>query len=352
MSDDVMGLIWLVVLLAANAFFVGGEFSVMGARRSQIEPKAEAGSRQAKVALYAMEHVSAMLAVCQLGITVCSLLILNVSEPALHHLMVVPMEALGLPSGVADVTAFVLALLIVTFLHVTLGEMVPKNAAVSFADKAVMLLATPLVWLSKVLTPIIWVLNHTANLALRALGVEPKDEVASSYTLEEVQSIVAESTKSGTLEDESGVLHSALEFSDNTAGDVMVPIEKVVTVPEDISPETFEWNVGRIGYSRFAVDDGDGGLSGYLHLKDVLTVPPSGHRLPMPVTKIRSLANVRAVDEIEDALALMQRTGSHLARVIDEDGVTVGVLFLEDVLEELVGEIHDATQSTRRAHPS
>ncbi|OFR88980.1 hypothetical protein HMPREF2863_10285 [Micrococcus sp. HMSC067E09] len=352
MSDDVMGLIWLVVLLAANAFFVGGEFAVMGARRSQIEPKADAGSRQAKVALFAMEHVSQMLAVCQLGITVCSLLILNVSEPALHHLMVVPMEALGLPAGVADVTAFVLALLIVTFLHVTLGEMVPKNAAVSFADRAVMLLATPLVWLSKLLMPIIWILNRTANLALQALGVEPKDEVASSYTLEEVQSIVAESTKSGTLEDESGVLHSALEFSDNTAGDVMVPIDKVVTVPEGISPERFEWNVGRIGYSRFAVDDGDGGLSGYLHLKDVLTVPPSGHQLPVPVTKVRSLANVRAADEVEDALALMQRTGSHLARVIDEDGVTVGVLFLEDVLEELVGEIHDATQSTRRVHPS
>lgn len=352
MSQDVIGLIWLVVLLAANAFFVGGEFAVMGARRSQIEPKAEAGSRPAAVALYAMENVSAMLAVCQLGITVCSLLILNVSEPALHHLMVVPMEALGLPTAVADVTAFVLALLIVTFLHVTLGEMVPKNAAVSFADKAVMLLATPLVWLSKILSPLIWVLNHTANLALKVMGVEPKDEVASSYTLEEVQSIVAESTRSGTLEDESGVLHSALEFSENTAGDVMVPLEKVLTLPEDVTPETFEWNVGRVGYSRFAVEDGNGGLSGYLHLKDVLTVPASGHRRPMPVTKIRSLANVRAADEIEDALALMQRTGSHLARVIDETGVTVGVLFLEDVLEELVGEIHDATQSSRRVHPS
>ena len=111
MNEDVIGLLWLVVLLVANAFFVAGEFAVMGARRSQIEPKAEAGSRPAQVALYAMEHVSQMLAVCQLGITVCSLLILNVSEPALHHLLVGPMTALGVPDAAADVTAFVLSLI-------------------------------------------------------------------------------------------------------------------------------------------------------------------------------------------------------------------------------------------------
>ncbi|MEV4486489.1 hemolysin family protein [Micrococcus luteus] len=352
MNGDVVGLLWLVVLLAANAFFVAGEFAVMGARRAQIEPRAEAGSRQAQVALYAMEHVSQMLAVCQLGITVCSLLILNVSEPALHHLLVVPMAALGVPAAAADVTAFVLALLVVTFLHVTLGEMVPKNAAVSFADRAVMLLAPPLVWLSKLLHPVVAALNWTANLVLRALRIEPKDEVASSYTLEEVQSIVAESTRSGTLEDESGVLHSALEFSDRRAGDVMVPRERVVTVPEGITPHDFEWTVGRVGFSRFVVEDPDGGYTGYLHLKDVLTVEPSGYDEPIPLTRVRSLANVRLEDEVEDALALMQRTGSHLARVITPEGETAGILFLEDVLEELVGEINDVTQSPRRFRPA
>ena len=352
MSQDVVGLLWLAVLLAANAFFVAGEFAVMGARRSQIEPRAEAGSRQAQVALFAMEHVSQMLAVCQLGITVCSLLILNVSEPALHHLLAAPMEALGLPLAAADVVAFVLALLIVTFLHVTMGEMVPKNAAVSFADRAVMLLAQPLVWLSKLLHPLIVVLNWAANTVLRAFGIEPKDEVASSFTLEEVQTIVAESTRSGTLEDESGVLHSALEFSSYTAGDVMVPIENVVSVPEDVTPQQFEWAVGRVGYSRFVVEDSQGGYAGYLHLKDVLAGGPSRYADPVPVTRVRSLANVRVADEVEDALGLMQRTGSHLARVISEDGATVGVLFLEDVLEELVGEIHDVTQFPRRFRPT
>lgn len=346
MSDDVMGLVWLVVLLIANAFFVGGEFAVMGARRSQIEPKAEAGSGPAKTALFAMEHVSQMLAVCQLGITVCSLLILNVSEPALHHLLVTPLESLGIPTAAADVSAFVIALLVVTFLHVTFGEMVPKNAAVSMADKAVMLLATPLVWLNKLLHPVIVALNWTANVVLRAFKVEPQDEVNSSYTLEEVQSIVAESTRTGLVDDGSGLISGALEFSDYAADAVMVPIDDVVALPADVAPKAFEKAVGRTGFSRFVLEDADGSYTGYLHLKDVMTVPSERYREPVPVTKVRSMANVAVSDEIEDALSLMQRTGSHVARVISAEGTTVGVLFLEDVLEVLVGEIHDATQSS------
>lgn len=345
MSDDVMGIVWLVLLLLANAFFVGGEFAVMGARRSQIEPKAEAGSARAKTALFAMEHVSQMLAVCQLGITVCSLLILNVAEPAIHHLLVIPLEAVGVPEAVADISAFVIALLIVTFLHVTFGEMVPKNMAVSMADRAVLLLATPLVWISRILHPVIWVLNHTANLVLRAMKVEPQDEVTSTYTLEEVQSIVAESTRTGLVDDGSGLISGALEFSDYTAESVMVPVSEVVTLPADVDPRSFETAVGRTGFSRFVLEDTDGAYTGYLHLKDVMTVPESRYEEPVPVTKVRSLANVGAQDEIEDALSLMQRTGSHLARVISASGQTVGVLFLEDVLEVLVGEIHDATQA-------
>ncbi|WFP17660.1 hemolysin family protein [Citricoccus muralis] len=345
MSSDLMGLIWLVVLLIGNAFFVGGEFAVMGARRSQIEPRAEAGHKRAKTALFAMEHVSQMLAICQLGITVCSLLILNISEPAIHHLFVIPLEAIGIPAAAADITAFVFALLIVTFLHVTFGEMVPKNAAVSMADKAVMLLAPPLVWLEKALRPVIWFMNWMANIVLRAMRVEPKDEVNSSFTLEEVQSIVAESTRTGLVEDSSGLLAGALEFTAHTAGSVMVPDSGVITLPAGGTPADFEEAVRKTGFSRFVLENDDGTYLGYLHLKDVMTISAERSREPIPLTKVRSMANVDASEEIEDALSLMQRTGSHMARVISADGQTVGVLFLEDVLEILVGEIHDATQA-------
>ena len=342
--SDWAGLGWLVVLLLGNAFFVAGEFAIMGARRSQIEPLAEKGSKRARTALWAMEHVNQMLAVCQLGITVCSLLILNVSEPALHHLIYEPLTYFGVPEAVSSTVAFVAALLIVTFLHVTFGEMVPKNFSVSLADRMVLLLAPPLVFLDKVFYPIVKVLNSMANALLKLFGVQPQNELASAFTLEEVQQIVAESTKSGLVEDDSGLLSGALEFSDYQAAAVMVPTAEVVSLEEGvITPREFEKVVGRTGFSRFAMVDKSDRFTGYLHLKDVLDIEQYDE--PIPITKMRALANVSATAEIEDAMAIMQKTHSHVARVIDQAGQTVGILFLEDVIEVLVGEIHDATQA-------
>lgn len=352
MMTDVMGIFWLVVLLAGNAFFVAGEFAVMSARRSQIEPRAEAGSRPAQTALYAMEHVSQMLAIAQLGITVCSLLILKVSEPAIHHLLTGPLTVMGLHETVASLVAFMVALVIVSFLHVTLGEMVPKNFAVSVADRAVLMLAPPMVMLYKVLKPVILMLNLAANTVLRLFGVTPRDEVISTFTLEEMHWIVAESKRGGTVDDNSGVIAGALGFSDYTAESVMVPMDDLVTVPTAVTPKQIERAVGRTGFSRFVVVDDEGQLAGYVHLKDVMGLPEARFEEPVPVVAVRSLGNMGPQEEIEDCLTQMQRTGSHLARVIDVAGVTRGVLFLEDVLEVLVGEIHDATQSrdSRRQH--
>ncbi|WP_323958797.1 DUF21 domain-containing protein [Arthrobacter sp. JZ12] len=343
--SDWMGILWLVVLLIGNAFFVGAEFAVMSARRSQIEPLAEEGSKRARTTLWAMEHVSLMLACAQLGITVCSLLILQVAEPAIHHLMVVPLEAIGLPETLADGVAFGIALALVTFLHVTFGEMVPKNISVSVADKAALFLAPPLVMVAKVVHPVISTLNWTANHILRVMRVQPKDEVTSSFTLEEVQSIVQESTRHGLVDDDAGIISSALEFSGQTAATVMVPLDELVTLSTDTTPEEFEKAVGRTGFSRFVLADEGHNLTGYMHMKDVMTIPDVAYQRPITENKVRTLANLGMDDEIEDALAVMQRTGSHLARVLTPDGKTQGVLFLEDVIEQLVGEIRDATQS-------
>ncbi|WP_309106504.1 hemolysin family protein [Arthrobacter sp.] len=344
--SDWAGILWLVVLLMGNAFFVAAEFAVMSARRSQIEPLAEQGSRRAQTTLRAMENVSLMLACAQLGITVCSLLILLVAEPAIHHLLAEPLHALGVPVEVADVGAFTIALLAVTFLHVTFGEMVPKNISVSVADKAALLLAPPLMFIARLVDPVIRVLNWAANHILRLLRIEPKDEVTSSFTLEEVQSIVQESTRHGLVDDNAGLITGALEFSEYTAGDIMVPLDKLVMMKPGATPVDFEKAVSRTGFSRFPMVDDDGMLSGYLHIKDVLSIPEAGYRYPIAEGRIRSLANLSADDEIEKAMSVMQRTGSHLARVIGPDAQTQGVLFLEDVIEQLVGEIRDATQAT------
>lgn len=346
MSEHIPGLLWLIVLLAANAFFVAGEFAVMGARRSQIEPRVEEGSKLAKYALFAMEHVADILAICQLGITACSLLILNVSEPAIAYLFGVPLAAVGLDPGLASTVAFVIALLVVTFLHVTLGEMVPKNASVSMADRAVMLLAPPLVFLDKLLRPMIRSLNWCANVVLRLFGVEPQQEVASTYTLEEVQSIVEESQRTGLVDDQTGLLSGALSFSDVPADQVMVPIDQIISIPSTHTPEQFDQAVRKTGLSRLVVEDtSDNTVIGYLHIKDLMSIPEERYTAPIPVSRVRSMVNITVEKPIEDALTVMQRIGVHMARVQDSSGATVGVLFLEDVIEVLVGEIRDVTQS-------
>jgi len=344
---DWMGIAWLAVLLIVNAFFVGAEFAVISARRSQIEPRAEAGSRAAKTALWAMEHATLMLATSQLGITVCSLLILNVSEPAIHHLLEIPLVLTGWPPEVVGGIAFVIALLIVSFLHVVLGEMVPKNISFSVPDRAVLLLAPPLVAVATVFKPVIWALNGAANGILRLFRVEPKNEATSAFTADEVQTIIATSTREGVLTDSSGTLSNAFEFTEKRVRDVALPSEALVTLPEDATPADVERAVAQHGFSRYVLVNDSGEPTGYVHLKDVLDLRDDEFEEPVPPKRIRQLISVFRDSELEDALALMRRSGAHVARAFDEHGATRGVLFLEDIIETLVGEVQDATRRGR-----
>lgn len=348
--SDWAGIAWLVVLLIANAFFVGAEFAVISARRSQIEPHADRGSRAAKTALYAMEHATLMLATCQLGITICSLLILNVSEPAIHHLLAGPLGLTGLPEAAVDIASFIVALLIVSYLHVVFGEMVPKNLAFSLPDRAVLMLAPPLVAVSKAFYPIIVALNWTANHVLRLFRVEPKDEAASTYTLDEVATIVTQSRREGVLDDSAGTVRAVVEFTEKKAADIAVPMGALVTLAETTTPAEIERAVAQHGYSRYVIVDESGNPTGYVHLKDVLRAAEGSDAdmlRPIPGKRIHQMLSVLETTDLEDALALMRRSGRHLAQVRDESGDVKAVLFLEDVIEELVGEVQDATERRR-----
>ncbi|MGK3647085.1 hemolysin family protein [Pseudarthrobacter enclensis] len=346
MSEYLPGIIWLAVLLVVNGFFVGAEFAVISARRSQIEPKAEAGSKAAKTTLWAMEHATLMLATSQLGITVCSLIILNVSEPAIHHLLEIPLGLTSLSYEAISIIAFAVALLLVTFLHVVLGEMVPKNISFSVPTRAALILAPPLVLVARIFKPVIWSLNGIANGILRLFKVEPKDEATSAYTLDEVANIVEQSTRDGMLKDTTGALTNAFEFTAKTVADVQVPLADMVLLPETSTPADIQQAVARHGYSRYILTNGAGDPSGYLHLKDVMDLTSEAKfTRPVPAKRIRRLASSYAGAELEDALAAMRRSGSHVARVFDDHGATTGMLFLEDIIEELVGEVQDATSA-------
>jgi len=342
---DWWGIAWLGVLLLINAFFVGAEFAVISARRSQIEPLAEAGSRAAKTALWAMEHATLMLAACQLGITVCSLLILNVSEPAIHHLLEVPLALTGWSEEVIGTVAFIIALVLVSFLHVVFGEMVPKNISFSLPDRAALILAPPLVFVARIFNPLIVALNAIANGILRLFRVTPKSEANSIFTLDEVATIVAQSTREGVLTDAGGTLNAAFEFTSKKVQDVAVGMSALVTLPEDATPADVERAVAQRGFSRYILVDEGGEPTGYLHLKDVIDLDDADEFTePVPPKRIRQLISIFRGTDLEDALATMRRSGVHVARAFDESGSTKGVLFLEDIIEELVGEVQDATR--------
>ncbi len=338
--------LWLsLLLLLGNAFFVGSEFAVMAARRSQLEPMAAAGSRRAQVSLEALEQVASLLACAQLGITLCSVGLGAVAEAALHEMLIPVLHGAGLSEALAHPIALALALLVVAYLHVVIGEMVPKNLAIAGPDKAALALAPPLLYITRALRPVIRLMEGIAKGLVRALGIEPKDELASAFTAQEVQHIVAESHREGLLEgDQHGLVAGALEFSDRVAGDVAVPLDQLVTLHVGATPADVEHLVAKRGFSRFPFADAAGEVTGYLHLKDILYADEAQHEQPVPFKRVRRLATVRAGDEVEDVLETMQRTGSHLARVVDAEGTVVGVVFLEDVLEELVGEVTDASQ--------
>lgn len=335
-----------VVLLVGNAFFVGAEFALISARRSLIEPLAQQGNRRARITVHAMERVSLMMAGAQLGITVCSLGLGALGEPAVAALIEPGLEAIGLPSQLLHPLAFAIALAIVVYLHMVLGEMVPKNIALAGPERSAMLLGPALAALVTVLRPVIWLLNGLANVVLRVIGVQPQDEVASAFTSEEVARFVQESRTAGLLEDEEHrLVSSALEVTERCAVEVAVPVGDIVSLPSTAGANQIQQVAADTGYSRIPITDADGELVGYTHVKDTLEADPD-QDAPLPEAMRRRLPSVPADAPITDAVGTLRAAHSHLAVVRDADDRVSGVLFLEDALEELIGEVHDAEQLT------
>jgi CBS domain containing-hemolysin-like protein len=337
-----------VLMLLGNAFFVGAEFGLVSARRSSIELRALNGSRAAKVTLDAMEHVSLMLAGAQLGVTLCSLILGAVGEPLFAGMLHRPFVALGLPEAFLHPLALGLALALMVYLHVVIGEMVPKNLALASPDRAALLLTPPLALLVRLTRPVVLALNALANATLHLIGVKPQPEIPSTFTRDEVAGFVKESRREGLLsEDEEQLLAGALRFDERTVRSVLLPTSRLVTATPQTTPTEIEKLAAATGYSRFPVRNARGKLSGYIHLKDILKVPESRCDEPIPAKDIRPLAEVQDRASLRSTLTAMQRSGSHLAQVVDRNGKTLGVVTLEDVLEELVGEIRDDSQKRR-----
>ena len=344
--------LWVtVVLLLLNAFFVGAEFAAMAARRSQLEPLAPAGRGGRRSASTRWSR----WARCWPAPSSASRSARCCSVPSPRRRCTTRgagARERGGARGAGRGLCPGAGPAIVVYLHVVVGEMIPKNLAIAGPERAALILAPVLLVVTRALRPLIHVMETIAKGLVRLFGIEPKDEITSAFTAEEVQHIVAESHREGLIEEEQhGLVGAALEFSDKDAIDVAVPLDSLVTLPLTATPEDVERLVAKKGFSRYPLVDASGTLTGYLHLKDMLYADDAERDLPVPVKRVRKLATVRPDDEVEEVLqdhAAHGRApgpGRRRARVSD-----LGVVFLEDVLEELVGEVTDASQrdQTRR----
>ena len=327
--------------LVSNYFFVGGEFALISVRRSQIEPRAEAGDGRARTVIWGLEHVSAMLATAQLGITVSSLILGAVAEPAIANLLNAPFEALGIPENLIHPLSFIIALAAATYLHMLLGEMIPKNIALAAPEETAYRLVPPLVAITRALGPLAFSINAVANTILRLLHVEAKDEVNSVFTGNELSRMVKDAGDSELLDERrTELLQDTLELDRRPLSDVVTPTSDVVFAPPDTTPAQLERLLTDTGYSRFPILNADGSVTHYLHIKDGLR-HDSTRDQPLPSSARRPIARLSDDTPLDDALTAMRRSRSHLTAAMASNGATTGIATMADILKQLIGTGRD-----------
>ncbi len=340
-----------VVLLIANAFFVAAEIALLAARRARIEDLAATGEPRAVRALKALEELSVTFSGAQLGITMCSLGLGAVAEPAVAAALVGPLESLGIPADSAGIVAFIIALTIVVFLHMVLGEMVPKNLALAGAETLSLRVARLFGWYVTLFRPIILVLNSAANGLVRLTRTEPIEEIGLVHTPDELQLALRESRRHGMVAPaDARVLTAALQLADIDAEAAMTPRTDLVSVTSDTGPQEILELAAETGFTRFPVTHGDlDHVIGMVHVKDLLIADADELVGRDAGDLVRPLPAVPESRDLEHLLVSMREQRAHAALVVDEYGGTAGLLTLEDVIEELVGEIADEFDSEEQA---
>jgi CBS domain containing-hemolysin-like protein len=337
---SIAALLWMVVLLIGNGFFVASEFAFTASRREVI---ATTGGRSARAAAAAIGDLSVTLAGAQLGITICSLVLGFVAEPALARIIETIFGFVPVPSGVLHSISLVIALLIVVFLHMVIGEMAPKNIAIATPERLALLLAIPFRAFMTVFRPVIVSVNFLADLILRVFRVEPRDALETSRTAEDLAQVIAAGRSEGVIEEFAHrLLSGAIMFSERDASEVMVPRPDIVALPITATPTEVARVVTEEGISRVPLFEGDiDHMVGFVHAKDLLAVADEDYDSPLDPGLVRPLLVVPESAPVRPLLGQMQRQGIHLALIVDEHGGTAGLLTLEDIAEELVGEIRD-----------
>ena len=326
------------LLLMGNALFVGGEFALIASRRTALEPLA-ATSQRARWALTAMSQIPLMIAGAQLGITICSLGLGAISEPALAHLMEGPFQAAGLPDSAVHPVAFVLALGVVVFLHTVVGEMVPKNITLAGPERSALILGPFMLAFCIATKPVLNAMRWASRMVLSLWKIEATDAVKTVFTAEELAGMVTQARTEGLLGTEQYErIHAALGLNDRTAADTLLPWARVTTIADDVTPAELETVATNSGRSRFPVVQRETRrVLGFVHIKDILGYDDSQRREPIPAGIVRPLAVVPPDRTLADLLLTMRRDRRHILLVSDGPR-PLGVVTLDDVLHAVVGE--------------
>ncbi len=338
-----------IVLTIGTGFFVASEFSLVNLNRSDLESRTARGEKGLGMTISALKVTSTHLSSAQLGITLTTLLTGYTMEPAIGVLLTPPLHGLGIASAVSTVVASIVAIVVATLFSMIVGELVPKNFALALPLPTARLVIPFQVSFTTVFRPFVTLLNNTANLVLRAFGIEPKEELSSARTAEELRSLVRRSAYEGSLDrDTATLLARTLVFSEHVASDVMTPRPRVTSVERTESAQTVVELARQTGFSRFpVVDDGIDDVVGLVHVKQAVAVPRE-KRADVPISALQSdVLRVPETMKLDLLLGELRGHGYQMAVVVDEYGGTAGVATLEDLVEELVGEVADEHDRTR-----
>ena len=338
-----------LVLTVGTGLFVASEFALVNLDRSELEARRDRGESRLGLTIAALRITSTHLSSAQLGITLTTLLTGYTMEPALTSLLSPPLTALGLSPAVVPVVAVAIAIAVATLASMIIGELVPKNFALALPVQTAKLVIPFQTLFTTVLKPAVVVLNGSANGVLRSIGIEPKEELSGARTAEELSSLVRRSASAGLLEkDTATLLHRTLLFSGHTASDVMTPRPRVASIQRTACAQAVIDLTRETGYSRFpVVDEGVDDIVGIVHVKQAVAVPRR-RRADVPVSALQSEAiRVPETMKLDALLVELRGRGYQMAIVVDEYGGTAGVATLEDLVEELVGEVADEHDRAR-----
>jgi CBS domain containing-hemolysin-like protein len=340
----IINLIVIAILIAFTAFFVSFEFAIVKIRSTRIDQLVAEGNKKAIAAKKIVSNLDEYLSACQLGITVTALGLGWLGEPTVEHMLHPLFTQFNIPESASSILSFVIAFASVTFIHVVVGELAPKTIAINKAEAVTLIFAKPMILFYKIMYPFIKVLNGSARVIVGIFGLKPASEHEEAHSEEELQLIISESYKSGEInQSEYKYVNNIFEFDDRIAKEIMVPRTEIVAFDKSQTLEECLEIVKVENYTRYPVIDGEkDNIVGMLNMKEVLTDYISGKNLDTPIDEYtRPVIQVIESIAIHDLLVKMQKERVHMAILMDEYGGTAGLVTVEDILEEIVGEIRD-----------